>query len=122
MQRNEWLTVCLVRASSYEQVLEEIVADCLHHTSTRPVGTRLTTEKKCFHFRITKQSIQVEPRGGSQAAACNSLIYTVTLTVKTGTYRETRCPYFKIKINESFIKQITGQNSPLVLKLRYIYI
>ena len=55
-------------------------------------------------------------------------LYTqLTFTVKTRTYRETRCPYLKVTTNELFIKQITELNSPLfynysTLIYYYIYI
>ena len=46
-QRNEWVTGCLVCGKSYDQIIEETVADYLNHTA-QP-GTRTTNQKKRIH-------------------------------------------------------------------------
>ena len=48
-QRSEWVTGCLVRGKSYDQVLEETVADVLKQTAQPGETTRTPNQRKCFH-------------------------------------------------------------------------
>ena len=41
---------------------------------------------------------------------------------KTRTYKDTRCPYLRIIIDETFIKYITGKYSPLCSTKPDVYI
>ena len=77
-QRNEWVTRCLVCGKSYDQVIEETVADYLNQ-SAQPGETVRERQIKINAFINGIQSgvFTFLPRGVSQAAACDGLIYSV---------------------------------------------
>ena len=77
-QRNEWVTGCLVCGKSYDQVIEETVADYLDQTA-QPVetGRERQIKRKAFINGIQSGVFAFIPPGVSQAAACDGLLYSV---------------------------------------------
>ena len=77
-QRNEWVTGCLVCGKSYDQAIEETVAGYLIQT-TQPGETVRERQIKRNAFIDGFQSgvFTFLPKGVSQAAACDGLIYSV---------------------------------------------
>ena len=77
-QRNEWVTGCLICGKSYDQVIEETVADYLNQTA-QPGGTVRERQIKRNAFIVGIQSgvFTFIPPGVSQAAACDGLLYSV---------------------------------------------
>ena len=61
-QRNEWVTSCLVCGKSYDQVIEETVADYLNQTA-RPGETVREHRKKCIHRWRSERSLHFYPPG-----------------------------------------------------------
>ena len=79
-QRNEWVTGCLVCGKSYDEIVEETVADCLDQTA-QPGETIRERQIKRNAF-IDGNQIGVftfVPPGVSQAATCDVLVYSVNL-------------------------------------------
>ena len=77
-QRNEWVTGCLICGKSYDQVIEETVADYLNQTA-QPGETVRERQIKTNAFIDGIQSgvfTSILP-GVSQAAACDGLVYSV---------------------------------------------
>ena len=79
-QRNEWATECLVCGKSYDQVIEETVADYLNQT-TQPGETirERQIKRNAFIDGIQSGVFTFLPPGVSQAAACDGLVYSVNL-------------------------------------------
>ena len=77
-QRNEWVTGCLVCGKSYDQVIEETVADYLDQTA-QPVETvrERQIKRNAFIDGIQSGVFTFIPPGVSQAAACDGLLYSV---------------------------------------------
>ena len=77
-QRNEWVTGCLVSRKFYDQVIEETVADFLNET-TQPGETvrERQIEEISFIVGIQRGVFTFLAPGVSQAAACDSLLYSV---------------------------------------------
>ena len=76
--RNEWVTGCLICGKSYDQVIEETVADYLNQTA-QPGETVLERQIKrnAFIDGIQSAIFIFIPSGVSQAAACDGLVYSV---------------------------------------------
>ena len=77
LQRNEWVTGCSVCGKSYDQVLEETVADYLNQTA-QPGESVLERQikRKAFIDGIQSGVFNFLPPGVSQAAACDGLTYS----------------------------------------------
>ena len=77
-QRNEWATGCLVCEKSYDQVIEETVADYLDQTAQpgETVRERLI-KRNAFIDGVQSGVFNFITPGVSQAAACDSLLYSV---------------------------------------------
>ena len=77
-QRNGWVTGCLVCGKSYDQFIEETVADYLNQTA-QPGETVRERQIKRIGFIDGVQSgvFTFLPPGVSQAAACDNLLYAV---------------------------------------------
>ena len=79
-QRNEWVTGCLVCGKSYDQVIEETVADYLGQTAQPGETVRERQIKRnAFIDGIQSGVFTFIPPGVSQAAACDGLVYSVNL-------------------------------------------
>ena len=79
-QRNEWVTGCLVCGKSYDQVIEETVADYLNQTAQPSETVRQRQIKRnAFIDGIQSGIFAFLPPGVSQAAACDGLVYSVNL-------------------------------------------
>ena len=76
---NEWVTGCLLCGKTYDQVIEEIVANYLNQT-TQPGETvrERQIERNAFIDGIQSGISNFLPPGVSQADACDGLIYSVT--------------------------------------------
>ena len=77
-QRNEWVMGSLVCGKSYDQVIEETVADYLNQ-SAQPGETERERQIKrnAFVDGIQIGDFNFLPPGVSQAAACDGLVYSV---------------------------------------------
>ena len=79
-QRNEWITGCLVRGKSCDQVIEETIADYLDQTAQSGETVRERQIKhNAFIDGIQSGVFTFIPPGVSQAAACDGLVYSVNL-------------------------------------------
>ena len=77
-QRNEWVTGCLVCGKSYDQVLEETVADYLSQTAqTAETVSERQIKRNAFIDDIQSGVFTLLPPGVSQAAASDGLIHSV---------------------------------------------
>ena len=77
-QRNEWVTGCLVCGKSYDQVIEETVADYLDQTAQPGETVRERQIKRnAFIDGVQSGVFTFIPPGVSQAAACDGLFYSV---------------------------------------------
>ena len=77
-QRNEWVTRCLVCGKSYDQVIEETVADYLNQTAQPGETVRERQNKRnAFIDSIQSGIFTFLPPGVSHAAACDGLLYSV---------------------------------------------
>ena len=77
-QRNEWVTGCLVCGKSYDQVIEETVADYLDQTAQAGETVReRQTKTNAFIDGIQSGVFYFIPARVSQAAACDGLVYSV---------------------------------------------
>ena len=77
-QRNEWVTGCLVCGKSYDQVIEETVADYPDQTSQPGETVRERQIKRnAFIDGVQSGVFTFIPPGVSQAAACDGMIYSV---------------------------------------------
>ena len=77
-QRNEWVTGCLICGKSYDQVIEETVADYLNQTAQPGETVReCQTKRNAFIDGIQSGVFTFLPPGVSQAAACDGLVYSV---------------------------------------------
>ena len=76
-QRNEWVTGCFVCGKSFDQLIEETVADYLDQTS-QPGETVRKRQIKRIAFIDGVQSgvFTFIPPGVSQAAACDGVLYS----------------------------------------------
>ena len=79
-QRNEWVTGCLIYGTSYDQVIEETVANYLDQTAQPGETVRERQIKRnAFIDGIQSKVFTFLPPEGSQAAACDGLVYSVNL-------------------------------------------
>ena len=76
-QRNEWVTGCLVRGKTYDQVIEETVADYLNQTAQPGETVREHQIKRNAFIDGIQSAVFTSPPGVSQAAACDDLVYSV---------------------------------------------
>ena len=77
-QRNEWVTGCLVCGKSYDQAIEETVADYFNQTAQPGETVRERQIKRnAFIDGIQGGVFTFLPLGVSQAAACDGLVYSV---------------------------------------------
>ena len=77
-QRNEWVTGCLVCGKSYDQVIEETVADYLDQTSQPGETVREQQIKRnAFIDGVQSGVFTFIPPGVSQVATCDGMIYSV---------------------------------------------
>ena len=77
-QRNEWVTGCLVCGKSYDRVIEETVADYLNQTAQSGDTVRERQIKRIASIDGIQSGVFLFlPPGGSQAAACDGLVYSV---------------------------------------------
>ena len=80
IQRNEWVTECLLCGKSYDQVIEETTADYLNQTAQSGETVRERQIKRnAFIDGIQSGVFTFLPPGVSQAAARDGLVYTVNL-------------------------------------------
>ena len=77
-QRNEWVTSCLVCGKSYDQVIEETVADYLNQAAQPGETVRERKIKRiAFIDGIQSGVFTCLPLGVSQSAACDGMVYSV---------------------------------------------
>ena len=123
-QRNDLVTSCLVCGKSYNQVIDETVADYLDQTA-QPVETvrERQIKRNAFIDGVQSGVFTFIPPGVSQAAACDGAWYTPSITTgRTQSHRAMLCPYLKTNIIElSLINRWI--KTPTILKLySYIYL
>ena len=78
-QRNEWVTSCLVCGKSYDQVIEETVADYLDQTAQPGETVReRQIERNAFIDGIQSGVFTFIRPGVLQAVACDGKVYSVS--------------------------------------------
>ena len=77
-QRIEWVTECLVCGKSYDQNIEDTVANYLNQTTQSGETVRdRQIKRNAFIDGIQSEVFTLLPPGVSQAAACDGLVYSV---------------------------------------------
>ena len=111
-QRNEWVTGCLVCGKSYDQVIEETVADYLNQTAQlRETVRERQIKRNAFIDGIWSRVFTFLPTGVSQAAACNGLVYSVNYRGQNAR-RDKPCPYSKIKLTKPSLNNLLDKFPP----------
>ena len=95
-QRNERVTGCLVCGKSYDQVIEETVADYLDQTSQPGQTVRERQIKRnAFIDGVQSGVFTFIPPGVSQAAACDGMIYSVNYIAQNSVTQGYALPLFE---------------------------
>ena len=95
-QRNEWVTSCLVCGKSYDQVIEETVADYLDQTSQPGETVRERQIKRnAFIDGVQSGVFTFIPPGVSQAAVCDGMIYSVNYNGQNSVTQGYALPLFE---------------------------
>ena len=95
-QRNEWVTGCLVCGKSYDQVIEETVADYLDQTAQQRETVRERQIKRnAFIDGIQSGVFTFIPPRVSQAAVCDGLVYSVNYNVQNSGTQGNALPLFE---------------------------
>ena len=95
-QRNEWVTGCLVCGKSYDQVIEETVADYLDQTSQPGETVRERQIKRnAFIDGVQSGVFTFIPPGVSPAAACDGMIYSVNYNGQNSVTQGHALPLFE---------------------------
>ena len=95
-QRNEWVTGCLVCGKSYDQVIEETVADYFDQTSQPGETVRERQIKRnAFMDGVQSGVFTFIPPGVSQAAACDGMIYSVSYNGQNSVTQGYALPLFE---------------------------
>ena len=94
--RNETVTSCLVCGKSYDQVIEETVADYLDQTSQAGETVRERQIKRnAFIDGVQSGVFNFIPPGVSQAAACDSMIYSINYNGQNSATQGYALPLFE---------------------------
>ena len=100
-QRNEWVTGCLVCGKSYDQVIEETVADYLNQTAQSGDTVRERQIKKnAFIDGIQSEVFTFLPRECRRLPLKTAWSTPLTLMDSTWADRDMLCPYLKIKLTK----------------------
>ena len=94
-QRNEWVTGCLVCGKSYDQVIEETVADYLDQTSQPGETVIRQIKRNAFTDGVQSGVFTFVPPGVSQAAACDGMIYSVNYNGQNSVTQGYSLPLFE---------------------------
>ena len=95
-QRNEWATACLVCGKSYDQVIDETVADYLDQTAQPGETVRERQIKRnAFIDGVQSGVFTFIPPGVSQAAACDGMIYSVNYNGQNSVTQGHALPLFE---------------------------
>ena len=101
-QHNEWVTGCLVWGKSYDQVIEETVADYLNLTA-KPSETVRERQIKRNAFIDGIQSgvfTFLPPRECRRLPPVTAYSTPLTTVDKTRAHRDRLCPYLKTKLKK----------------------
>ena len=94
--RNDTVTSCLVCGKSYDQVIEETVADYLDQTSQPGETVRERQIKRdAFIDGVQSGVFTFIPPGVSQAAACDGMIYSVNYNGQNSVTQGYALPLFE---------------------------
>ena len=94
--RNEVVTSCLICGKSYDQVIEETVADYLDQTSQPGETVRERQIKRnAFIDGVQSGVFTFIPPGVSQAAACDGMIYSVNYNGQNSVTQGYALPLFE---------------------------
>ena len=94
--RNETITSCLICGKSYDQVIEETVADYLDQTSQPGETVRERQIKRnAFIDGVQSGVFTFIPPGVSQAAACDGMIYSVNYNGQNSVIQGYALPLFE---------------------------
>ena len=100
-QRNEWVTACLVCGRSYDQVIEETVADYLNQTAQLGETVRdRQIKRNAFIDGIQSGVFTFLPLGWECRRLPPVTAWSTPLITmdKTRAHRDILCPYSKIKL------------------------
>ena len=94
--RNEWVTGCLVCGKTYDQVIEETVADYLNQTAQPGETVRERQIKRNASIDGIQSGVfTFLPPRVLQAAACDGLIYSVNYNGKNSGTQGYALPLFE---------------------------
>ena len=100
-QPNEWVTGCLVCGKSYDQVIEETVADYLNQTAQPGERVRQHQIKRnAFIDGIQSGLFTFSPLECRKLAPVTTSSTPLITMDKTRAGRDTRCPYSKTKLTK----------------------
>ena len=121
-QRNEWVTGCLVCGKSYDQVIEETVADYLNQTAQPGETVRERQIKRnAFIAGIFRaESSLFSPRECRRLPPVTAWSTPLITIEKTWAHRDMLCPYLKTKLTNCN-QLIRWIKSPHVYEI-YLYI
>ena len=101
-QLNEWVTGCLICGKSYDQVIEETVADYLNQTAQPGETVRERQIKRsAFIDGIQSGVFTFILAGVSQAAACDGLVYSLNLNGQNSGTQGYALPFFEDKTKKN---------------------
>ena len=111
-QRNEWVTGCFVCGKSYDQVIEETVADYLNQTAQPGETIRERQIKRnAFIDGIQSGVFTFLPRECRRLPPVTAWSTPLITIDKTWAHRDMLCPYLKTKLT-NFNQIIRWINSP----------
>ena len=123
-QRSEWVTGCSVCGKSYDQVIEETVADYLNQTAQPGETVRERQIKRnTFIDGIQSGVFTLSPWECRRLPPVTASSTPSITTVKTQAPRDMPCPYLKTKLIEPLLNNSLDKFPPPILKLyNYIFI
>ena len=112
-QRNEWVTGCFVCGKSYDQVIEETVADYLNQ-SAQPGETvrERQIERNAFIDGIQGGVFTFRRREGRRLPPVTAWYTPSTTMGTTQAPRDMLCPYFKTKLIEPLLNNVLDKYPP----------
>ena len=115
LQRNEWVTGCLVCGKSYDQVIEETVANYLNQTAQPGETVREGQIKRNAFIDGIQSGVFTFPRDRRRLPPVPAWSTPLITMDKTRARRDTHCPYSKIKLTNFSLKTCWINSSPLIL-------
>ena len=124
LQRNEWVTGCLVSGKSYGQFIEETVAEYLNQTAQpRETIRKRQIKRNAFIDGIQSGVFTFLPRDCRRLPPVTAWHTPLNIMDKTWACRHTHCPYSKTKLTKLSLKNSLDKfPPPSFYKIWYIII